>query len=43
VLPAAAGLPDLPIFAIPLQGEASASPAVAELARHVRDGLRRQR
>ena len=43
VLPAAAGLPDLPIFAITLQGEASASPAVAELARHVRDGLRRQR
>ena len=42
VLRSVAGLPDLPIFAITLHGESPASPAVAELARHVRDGLRRQ-
>lgn len=43
VLSSAAGLPDLPAFAITLHGAISASPAVAELARHVRDGLTRQR
>jgi DNA-binding transcriptional LysR family regulator len=42
VLPSAAGLPDLPVFAITLQGGSPVSPAVAELARHVRDGLTRQ-
>ena len=40
VLSPAAGLPDLPAFAITLHGGAGASPAVAELARHVREVFR---
>ena len=42
VLPPGAGLPDLPSFAIALQGGGRpATPAVAELARHVREGFGR--
>ena len=41
VLPPASGLPELPAFAITLQGPAGpATPAAAELARHIRDGFR---
>ncbi len=44
VLPPEAGLPDLPVFAVTLHGpDRPASLASAELARHVRDGLGRQR
>jgi len=44
VLPADSGLPDLPSFAINLHGVRSGlSPAAAELARHIRQGLNRPR
>lgn len=43
ILPPAPGLPDLPVFAITLHGETAASPVVAELARHVREGFRPRR
>lgn len=42
VLPPAADLPDLPIFALTLHGASRAGPAVAELARHIRDHFSRR-
>lgn len=44
ILPAEAGLPPLPSFAISLRmPEGDATPAATELARHIRDGLARTR